>query len=288
VSDDGQYALALIAFIGSVFSPYYVKSRHVGVGDPLEHCALNVALYGRSGKRWALTERDRTATRQSRETLEIGPSAVTWEGDSVVFRIDEVAVPLPFKLRGTVRVHPKALFPEAFDLDPNGRHSWQPIAPMARVEVALDSPSVRWSGAGYFDINAGDEPLEKCFQRWDWSCAQLKSGAAVLYDATCRSGEGACLGLRFNPSGAMERFAPPERVRLGRTLWQIPRTTRADDSRSSVAKTLEDGPFYVRSQINTRLLGESASALHESLSLDRFRQGWVQTLLPYRMPRVAG
>jgi carotenoid 1,2-hydratase len=27
------------------------------------------------------------------------------------------------------------------------------------------------------------------------------------------------------------------------------------------------------------------TAVHESLSLDRFRSRWVQYLLPYRMPR---
>lgn len=265
-----------------------MKSRKAELGDPLDHCALNVALYGRTGKRWALTERRRDMVSRSAEVFQIGPSAVIWDADALVFRIDEVAVPFPFKLRGTVRVHPAAVFGESLQLDPAGRHSWQPIAPLARVEVALESPSVRWTGAGYFDINAGAEPLEDCFERWDWSCSHLKSGAAVLYDTTCRSGGGTCLGLRFHPSGGMERFTPPGRVDLGRTLWGIPRRTHVDGGRPAVLKTLEDGPFYARSRISTSLLGETASALHESLSLDRFRQGWVQTLLPYRMPRAAG
>jgi hypothetical protein len=56
LSDDGQYGLTVIAFIGSVFSPYYAWARRRGHGlaDPLNHCALNVALYatpaaGRAG-----------------------------------------------------------------------------------------------------------------------------------------------------------------------------------------------------------------------------------------------
>jgi len=36
------------------------------------------------------------------------------------------------------------------------------------------------------------------------------------------------------------------------------------------------------------LLGESVTAMHESLSLDRFRARWVQMLLPFRMPRAWG
>ena len=45
-SDDYQYGLTIIAFIGSVFSPYYAWSRARGHGDPYNHCALNVSLYG--------------------------------------------------------------------------------------------------------------------------------------------------------------------------------------------------------------------------------------------------
>ena len=46
LSDDGRYGITLIAFIGSVFSPYYAFRRRSGRIDPLDHCALNVALYG--------------------------------------------------------------------------------------------------------------------------------------------------------------------------------------------------------------------------------------------------
>jgi carotenoid 1,2-hydratase len=52
-----------------------------------------------------------------------------------------------------------------------------------------------------------------------------------------------------------------------------------------IVRTLEDAPFYSRSLLDTRLLGSSAPAIHESLDLDRFRARWVQCLLPFRMPR---
>jgi carotenoid 1,2-hydratase len=38
--------------------------------------------------------------------------------------------------------------------------------------------------------------------------------------------------------------------------------------------------------LDTRLLGQDATAMHESLSLDRFRSPIVQMMLPFRMPRV--
>ena len=68
----------------------------------------------------------------------------------------------------------------------------------------------------------------------------------------------------------------------------IARGTRADDpARTRVRRTLEDTPFYARSVLSQRLLGEDVTAVHESLSLDRFRTRWVQALLPFRMPRRA-
>ena len=52
-------------------------------------------------------------------------------------------------------------------------------------------------------------------------------------------------------------------------------------------RSLEDGPFYARSLIESTLLGERVHGVHESLSLDRFAAPWVQALLPFRMPRRA-
>ena len=47
LSDDGQHGLTIIAFVGSVFSPYYRSALKHCAADPENHCALNVALYGR-------------------------------------------------------------------------------------------------------------------------------------------------------------------------------------------------------------------------------------------------
>jgi carotenoid 1,2-hydratase len=52
-----------------------------------------------------------------------------------------------------------------------------------------------------------------------------------------------------------------------------------------VKRTLEDAPFYARSQLSAKLFGETADVMHESLSLDRFRMPIVQAMLPFRMPR---
>lgn len=234
-----------------------------------------------------MTERGRASVRAWADALAIGPSALEWDGQSLAVRIEEITAPLPARLRGTVRLHPAAVTGHTFTLDDPGMHRWRPIAPVARVEVALERPAVGWSGAGYFDSNEGDAPLEAAFRCWDWSRARLAAGdTAVLYDVRRRAGGDFGLALRFGASGAVERFEPPPRVALPRSAWRVARGTRADaGSTASVVQTLEDAPFYARSLIAGRLLGEPVDAVHESLSLDRFRRRWVQMLLPFRMPR---
>jgi carotenoid 1,2-hydratase len=95
------------------------------------------------------------------------------------------------------------------------------------------------------------------------------------------------LGLRFDPAGHVEQFEAPPRIKRPNTLWRVERETRVDHQSSArVVATLEDTPFYARSVLETNLLGETAMAMHESLCLDRFNSRWVQTLLPFRIPRA--
>ena len=75
LSDDGDHGITVIAFLGSVFSPYYAWARRHGSCDPLRHCALNVALYGKR-RRWAMTERGDKAVQRGADFLAIGPSAL--------------------------------------------------------------------------------------------------------------------------------------------------------------------------------------------------------------------
>lgn len=288
LSDDKRCGVTLIAFIGSVFSPYYAAAKRRGAADPREHCAFNLALYGAGGRRWILTERRSASVNQTIDALTIGRSAMSWDGRGLSIEIDETAVPIPRRVRGRVRLYPEAINRYAFELDGAGRHLWQPVAPIARVEVAFEQPSLKWRGAGYLDWNGGRRALEQDFASWQWSRASIaQGGAAVLYDVNRRIGGSFSLALSFSRGGALEHLSPPPRTALPPTRWRLPRDARADRGYApSVAETLEDTPFYARSVIKTRLFGEPVTAMHESLSLDRFRQGWVQMMLPFRMLRA--
>ena len=276
----------MIAFIGSVFSPYYAWARRGGRrADPANHCCLHVALYGRPGA-WAMTERGRTALKRNATSLAIGPSRLDWDGEALTIMINESAAPLPKPIRGVVRVIPSALTGARFTLDDAGRHRWSPVAPTARVEVALSRPGLRWSGPGYLDSNDGDRPLEADFRHWDWCRAPTRNGAAILYNAERLEGGEQSLALHVSRDGSVSRFDAPPRATLKPTLWRIPRHTRADPgSEPHVRQTLTDAPFYARSVIETRLGGENLTAVHESLDMRRFTAPWVQAMLPFRTPR---
>jgi carotenoid 1,2-hydratase len=248
---------------------------------------MNVALYGIGGKRWTMTERGRAQMHRTATSLAIGPSALWWEGDALTIRVDETAVPFPSRVSGMVRLYPAAITDGVRVLDGGGRHRWWPIAPIARIDVAFDRPNLRWSGRGYLDCNFGDQPLEADFVRWDWCRACFDDRTAVLYDVTRRDGTDLSFAIQFDSAGNATDFLKPPAARLTPTVWGLKREARADPDRAAtLVKTLEDAPFYARSIIDTHLLGQRTTAMHESLSLDRFRQPWVQLLLPFRMPRA--
>ena len=282
MSDDGAYGLTVIAFVGSVFSPYYAWK---GRADPLDHCAINVALYSPSGNRWSMTERRRQAVERSPDRLAIGPSSLRWERGALSIDLKEIGAPLPSPLRGTVRLEPMIVNRETHLLEQEGGHFWRPIAPAARVEVTFDKPALRWSGHGYFDCNAGEEPLERAFSSWTWSRARTATGAAILYDAERRREPPLSLALRFDGAGPSEAFPPPSPAPLPISGWRVARATRSDDASARLLRTLEDTPFYARSVVETTLLGQRRAVMHESLSLDRFANPIVRAMLPFRMPR---
>ena len=286
LSDDGLHGITLIVFLGSVFSPYYAWARRNSSADPLNHCAFNIALYGSTEARWAMTERGRAAVRRDAHSLTIGPSSIRWSGETLQIDVDEVCVPLPRRIRGSIRLTPAALGERRFLLDERGRHSWTPYAPCGRIEVDLGLPEISWRGQGYWDSNCGSEPLESRFESWTWSRASLPDRTIVLYDLKERAAPPRSLALAFDLQGGAREIELPPTISLRTSRWRVPRETRADAGHAvRVRTTFEDAPFYSRSLLDTHLMGQPVVAIHESLALDRFRSKWVQCLLPFRMPR---
>jgi len=285
ISADGRHGLTIIAFLGSVFSPYYKRSgRH----DPLDHCSLNVALYG-PDHRWVMHERPSGDVTRDAKTLTIGTSQVRWDGTMLEIEIEERDTRLfnPFHRRvcGKVRVFPEALNPTSFALDPAQNHIWHCMAPRARIEVEMERPDLSWSGDGYFDHNRGSEPLESGFNTWHWSRAHMKSGAVVCYEGERGDGSVFASAIRFDREAIPVEVDLPPIAPLARSKWQVERRTRSEIGVAHVRKTWEDTPFYARSELASKLYGEEVVAVQESLDMRRFASPVVQFMLPFRMPR---
>ena len=289
-SDCGQHGLTLIVMLGCVFSPWYARARRRGPTDPLDHAAINLALYGRSKRWWTMTERDRHAVTRQVHQLQIGPSELRWQGDTLHISINEKTAPWPRAVHGEIRLKTSQLLTHAWAIDAEGAHRWTPIAPHAQIEVDFERPHLRWAGPAYFDGNEGDAPLERDFARWQWARAHEGNDSVIFYDTQWLHGGGRSLALRILADGSTHTIeAANERLplqRLPSTPWGIKRDTHCDkEQQSRVIKTLEDGPFYARSLLETRIDGRAVQAWHESVSLERFRSRWVQALLPVRLPR---
>jgi carotenoid 1,2-hydratase len=290
VSEDGRTALSLIAMLGNVFSPFYFAARARGGGqaDPLAFSALNVALYAPGGDQWVLTERGAAQVSRSADALVLGPSAVRWEGASLVVDVDERTAPLGRRLAGTIRLHPASSGGAPVPLDAAGRHRWQPIAPWAHAEVELRHPALRFRGHAYLDANGGDEPLEAAFRCWTWSRVASADRAVIAYDVERRDGGRHLVTRAFDGAGRRQDDFPVAAVAAPSTRWRMKRVVHGDHGAAPrVERTLEDTPFYARSLVRTRYFGAEAVGTHEVLSLDRFRSPVVQFMLPYRMRREA-
>jgi carotenoid 1,2-hydratase len=287
ISDDGVHGLTMIAFIGSVFSPYYAWS---GWDDPYQHCAINVALYrlDGAGGRWAMTERGARSMSRGADFFQVGPSALRFENGILTATIDEITVPIPSRLRGTIRLEPLVETQSSFTLDQDGKHIWRPLAPRARVELSFSSPGLHWAGDGYFDTNSGSEPLEAAFAHWHWGRAHRRDDLRLFYDVQRRNGQFEALALQVDASGTVTEAAPVPTQGLARTFWGMDRTAWSDQGEQvRVIKTLEDAPFYARSALETTIEREPVVMMHESLDLNRLSNPIIRAMLPFRMPRKA-
>ncbi len=236
-----------------------------------------------------MTDRGEGALRQTRDRLQVGPSAMHWTGSQLVVEIDEIgAPPMVTPVRGTVTLTPQAVFDRSVALTPDGRHIWRPYAPIARVDVDL-TQGHRWQGHGYFDANFGSAALEADFRFWTWGRFPHRGGATCFYDATRMDGSTLQTALHFTPDGRIEPVEAPPLTRFRRSLWAVRRETRADPGfRPHQVMNMLDAPFYSRSQVRTRIDGEETTGVHEALDLRRFASPLIKPMLAVRVPRRPG
>jgi carotenoid 1,2-hydratase len=236
-----------------------------------------------------MTDRSRAALRQTRDTLQVGPSRMHWTGRELVVEVNEWgALPLVTPVRGRIVFTPSAVTEGDFALTSDGAHRWRPFAPVGRIRVEL-SQGHKWDGHGYHDANVGTRALEADFDTWTWGRYPLRGGAACFYDAVRRDGSRLELALRIGADGTIRETGAPPLTRMPRTLWAIARDTRADPgTRPRQVMAMLEAPFYSRSVVETALWGERSQGVHEVLDLRRFRLPGIKAMLALRVPRRAG
>jgi carotenoid 1,2-hydratase len=245
---------------------------------------LNVALYGKSGHHWAMTERGTRTTERSATRFIIGPSDIKIEERGMTISIRERTTPFFSKMIGEVTLSPNVITDHVVALDPESTHHWRPVAPLAHIDVRFDHPRLAWSGHAYHDMNWGSRPLESTFDTWFWSRATSSEGAHIIYDKTLLDGSRSGFAIDIDDHGMIRERALPPETELGKSFWQMNRPARIDGPKGRVT-LIEDSPFYTRSLVETRIGNEQVTAFHESLSLTRFKTPWMQKMLPFRMPR---
>ncbi len=297
LSDDGSSSLVLLFMLGNVFSPRrYAAMRQNLPLSPLAHPAVNVSLRQGRSSTWVMTEDVVSRVWRTSDSLTIGANSIAWEGSSLVATIDERSAPWRSRVRGRVRVEPLVASPAWQSLDGSGRHLWNPHTPVARVHVDFQEPRVAFSGTGYADANAGDEPLERAFRSWSWSHFSVQDRAHLSYDVVDRAGLSHARapspmdttpGLLSRPDASDVATRLP--YSLGTSTFGLARPIYLPvGSKPRLVRTLEDGPFYVRSVVRARLgeRCEEVLGVHETVSLERFEKPWVRFLLPFRMRRA--
>lgn len=147
----------------------------------------------------------------------------------------------------------------------DGRHALTIIAFVGSVFSAYDHRA-RQRGGGVAEAEAPCRHQRRAVQPRRTPLAD--GGAAVVDDVRQSGGRpDRVIAARFAPDGRAEPFEAPRRASLPRSKRWVGRHVCSDAAlRPRLVQTLQDTPFYVRSMVETGLLGERVQAMHESLS----------------------
>ena len=183
-----------------------------------------------------MTDRGRSALRQSEHSFTVGPSSLVWDPteQTLTINVNEISSPpVISRVRGKITLRPKSITNVELPLTPSGTHIWRPFAPTADIDADLEAKGWQWSGHGYFDANFGTRALEQDFNYWTWGRYPISTGTQCFYDLELRNGETAMHAADFNLAGeATEISTAPPIKRFRNSLWAVRRETRCDDNPS--------------------------------------------------------
>ena len=276
LSDDGEWALACIWFLGNPFSPYYRMAARGVPAEPADHNALFFALY-RHGRLHAyhftrFPLGDVSAPDSLPGVLRFGPNRLTWPsgGGCRLSLSDENANQRG--LEADLNFDAPPLATSSVPSETAGEtHFWLPAAPACRVSGTIrlreaqnvGAEVIRFSGQGYHDHNWGRLPFDADIRDWYWARAALGGGrAAVLYHVRYHGRRAPVSHLLLFERGCLLRHAPNARVTLSRprvngfgTVYATRLTAQDGDTRAvfQLGSRLDSAPFYVRALCDAEL-----------------------------------
>ncbi|MEM8851586.1 MAG: carotenoid 1,2-hydratase [Pseudomonadota bacterium] len=237
-----------------------------------------------------MTDRGRSALRQTPDAIQIGPSGLHWDGDKLVIEIDEVSTPHGQRIKGKVTVTPRGITDVEVPLKSDGSHIWRPLAPASDIKVEIDRPGWSWSGHGYLDSNFGTAALEADFKYWHWGRFPVPDGRMIFYEAELRDGTETRVALHFHDDGSVHPVeTPPPLTPFRPSPWLLRRETRCDPGhKPKPVRAMITAPFYERAVVETTIHGHRSTGIWEALNCDRFKAWWMKPLLAVRVPRRPG
>lgn len=276
----GEYSAVCIFMVGSLFSPRYSAGARRGA-LPLEHCAVNFALYHRgSRRRWVLSEYPASAVWHGGRALRIGGSRLEYGLDGTVrMEVEERCAPFGGAVRARLVLEPQVPAADEVELVPGVPHYWRALAPRAKARLEVPSEGVRAEGLGYHDTNHGAELLGARLPGWHWARTHGPEETVVEYHLP---GEVPPLRVTAGRAGTRaERMGERTLSRATRvTGWglRVPSRLGLEHPAPAPSRLLESSPFYAR--VESRH-GER-DVMGEVANFRRFHSPFVRWMAHFR------
>jgi carotenoid 1,2-hydratase len=275
----GDVTAVCIFLIGSVFSPRYAARAGAGA-LPVEHCAVNVALY-RRGRRmaWAFTEYPGVAHADP-EGIAIGSSTLSYARDgTLVVTLRERTAPWGRPLDARLELTPAHALSAALPLDAQRVHYWEPRIVRGTARLEVPALGIEGAGLGYHDVNRGSAALGDRIHGWWWTRVHAPDASLVRYGV-----HGAASVIELAAHRGREPsvvHAPSVERRHRRSAWglALPTDIGAGGVTVPARRLLESSPFYARQETHAGGL----HALGESADFRRFRSPLIRWMAYFRM-----
>jgi carotenoid 1,2-hydratase len=274
----GDVTAVCIFLVGSVFSPRYA-ARLGRSAPPLDHCAVNFALY-RGGRRiaWAFTEYAGLA-HTSAHRLGIGDSTLAYaRNGALVLSIDERTAPWGQPVRARLELTPACAPLRVMPLDSEGLHRWEPRIVRGTARLEVSALGIDGCGHGYHDANHGSVALGDGVPGWWWTRVHAPDASCVRYEV---HGHSSAIEVIARDGQRPSIAWIPASGRSRRSAWglALPANLGAGSMTVPARRLLESSPFYARQETQA----DALHALGESADFRRFRSPLIRWMAYFRM-----